>query len=87
VIVRCLVWVAVHLHQQRPQVGQQVISRCPAGFAVVEYGDQCRTGGQSADQDAQTSGRQLPAVEIDQIYPVVALQVGLYLVAVLIEQA
>jgi hypothetical protein len=87
VVFRGLVGVAVHLRQQRPHIGQQVVGGRPSGFAVVECGDQPRAGGQATYQHLQASRRQFTAVEIDQVYSVVALKVGLYLVAVLVEPA
>jgi hypothetical protein len=39
------------------------------------------------DEDAQPPRRQRATVEVEQINPVLALQVGLYLGAVLVEQA
>jgi hypothetical protein len=41
---------------------------------------------QVADEDPESARRQGAAVEVDQVDAVVALQVGLYFVAVLVEQ-
>jgi hypothetical protein len=80
------VFFGVGPYKQRPQVGQEVLDGGPHGLAVVHRCHQRGVAGQVADQHGKSAGRKLPAVEVAQVEPVEPLQVGLYLVAVLVEQ-
>lgn len=62
-----------------------MISRCPLGPALVERSAQPRRRRQLADQNTESARGKVPAVEVTQI-DVPGSEVGLYRIAVLIEQ-
>lgn len=75
------------LHQNDPQVSQQILDPAERTATAVERLSKFRVDRQPANQDAQPASRQSAAIEVDQVDVVLALKVGLYLVAVLFEQA
>lgn len=73
------------LRPQRPQVGYQVVCTLPRRLIAVKRARQRRLRRQLPHKHTQSAGRQGAAVEVQQVHSVFAYQIGLYLVAVLIE--
>ncbi|WP_415850625.1 hypothetical protein [Tsukamurella ocularis] len=79
---------AVRADDDRPEIGEQVIGLRPPGVALVERPDQrgARALQQVRDQHIESAGRQLAAVQAEQVNAVVVKEIRLDLVAVLGEQ-
>lgn len=77
----------VGLHQNHPQIGEQVLDSRPDLDTAIDGGGCPRLRRQAADKHLQGTRRYLAAVEVGQLDPVDVAQVGLYRIAVLVEQA
>lgn len=70
---------------QRPQISNQMIGAPPRRLVAVKRTRQRRLRRELPHKDTQSASRKGAAVEVEQVHPVFALQVGLYLVAMLVE--
>jgi hypothetical protein len=75
----------IFFRPQGPQVSEEMIGVKPLRVTVIECPHQTRCHRQLPQQHTQSASRQRSAVEVEEIYPVFTQQVGLYLVAVLVE--
>lgn len=76
----------VGANQQRPNVGEEVLDGRPHRLPAVSGGHQRRLPGEVPDEHAQAAGGDPAAVEVAQVDAVEPGEVGLDLIAVLIEQ-
>jgi hypothetical protein len=66
---------------------EQVLCDAPLGALAVQLAGQRRVvGGQVAQEDGQAAGRQVAAVPVEQVDPVVAEEVGFYRLGVVLDQ-